>query len=206
MANYEATIEAQLGGRTVRYLDMVRFYFKSGQVRLHHGTGLLVDNNGEQWKGVGKLGRISPITSGPSGGADEITMSLFGDSEMLRHVDEDAEESAGQLVVRYLQFLDIRQRDALGNWVEYQPLDVPMETFRGRMGPLQIDRPPVTDPNESASRVVTVRAVNAFYNRRRPPFGYFSHRDQQARSPGDNLFRDASRMADAKVNWPTGLT
>jgi hypothetical protein len=204
--SFEQTIEAQLGGLTVRYADMVRFMFKSGEVRLHQGTGRLVDGNAEEWQGIGRMGRASAIQAGPGGGADEVTFSLVGDEQILANIAGDAEESSGQEVIRYLQFFDVRQFDENGNWVEWRPLDTPLEIFRGIMGPLEVDRQPKLDAAEMWTRVVSVRAVNAFINRRKPPYAYFSHRDQLGRTGStDNLFINASHMADAKVRWPAQL-
>lgn len=206
MPSFEQTINAQLMGLTVRYADMARFMFKSGEVRLHQGTGKLVDGNGEEWQGIGKLGRASAVQAGPGGGAEEVVFSLHADEQALANIAADAEESSGQLVIRYLQFLEVRQQDEQGNWVEWQPLDEPWEIFRGIMGPLEVDRAPVTDPGEMVTRVVSVRAINAFVNRRKPPFAFYSHRDQLGRTNStDNLFINASRMADARVRWPTDL-
>lgn len=197
-------IDAQLRGATVRYSDMVRFYFKSGEVRLHNGTALLLDGNGVDWRGIGKLGRISAVNAGPGGAMEEIQLSLMGDARILTHLDEDTEESSGQFVERVLQFFDIRQYDSQGAWVEWQPLDQPIIIFRGKMGPLEVERAPVVEGQ--ASRVISVRAVNAFVNRRKPPFAFYSHRDQQARTGGvDNIFINTSRMSDVKVRWPAQL-
>lgn len=206
MPSFEQTIEAQLGGLTVRYADMARFMFKSGEVRLHQGTGKIVDGNGETWQGIGKLGKAGAIQAGPGGGAEEVIFSLVADAEALSHIAEDAEESSGQEVIRYLQFFDVRQYDGDGNWVEWQPLDAPLEIFRGIMGPLQIDRQPVANAGEMVSRIISVSAINAFVNRRKPPYAFYSHRDQLGRTNGaDNLFINASRMADARVKWPANL-
>lgn len=197
-------IDAQLRGATVRYSDMVRFYFKSGEVRLHSGTAKLIDGNGEQWLGLGKLGRMSAVNAGPGGGMEEVQFALMGDERILQHLAEDREESADQKVVRYLQFFDIRQFDENGAWVEWQPLDQPIEFFRGTMGPLTVERQPVD--SGQPSRVISVRAVNALVNRRKPPYAFYSHRDQQARTGNtDNLFINASRMSDVKVRWPAQL-
>lgn len=206
MANFPQLIQAQLRGATVRYADMARFDFKSGEVRLHQGTGKLLDGNGEEWLGIGSMGRAGPIQAGVSGGAEEVEFQLFASADMLVHLESDAEESAGRRVVRYLQFFDVRLRDGDGAWVEWTPLDAPLTIFEGIMGPLQVTRPPLQDPTEQASRIITVSALNAFVNRRKPPYAFYSHRDQLGRTNStDNLFINASRMADAKVRWPADL-
>jgi hypothetical protein len=208
MDDLDPVIVAQLAGLTVRYADLVRFYFKSGEMRLWQGHGILVDGNGEQWQGIGRLGRIGAITAGPGGAIQELTLQLFGDERMNRYFSEDAEDSAGQEAVRYLQFFDVRQFDGAGNWVEWHPIGAPLEIFRGEMGPLQSDRPAITDPAQgTGTRVISVKLLNAMINRKKPPNGYWSNKDQLARTNGtDNIFQKTSEMANASVRWPYGLT
>lgn len=200
-------IEAQLRGAVVRYADLIRFKFKSGERRLFGGFGKLLDCQGEEWTGIGDVGRMSAVSAGPGQAIEELTLSLFGSVEMLAHIEEDTEETIGREVFRYLQFFDIRKFNEAGNWVDWAPLPPRLTIFWGRMGAPFVDRPKV-EPGSSTnvSRIVSVRAVNAFINRRKPAYGFFSHRDQQARAPGDNIFVNASRMADATTTWPSGLS
>lgn len=208
MTAFDALIEAQLDGRTIRYADLVRFDFKSSEKRLFSGFGPLVDGNGEQWAGIGDAGKMSAVTAGPGQAIAELTLSLFGSVELLAAIEADADEATGREVFRYLQFFDIREFDDNGHWVDWQPLGVPIQIFWGKMGPPILDRPKVDSASPaSTTRIVTVKAPNAFLNRRKPSFGFFSHRDQLARTGGtDNIFINTSKMANATANWPHGLT
>lgn len=205
MAEFPATIAAQLRGGTVRIADMVRFSFLSGEVRLWSGFSDLKDNNNEVWTGIGNLGQISGVIAGPGQGIDELTFVLFGDTTMMAKFAGSVDETIGREVFVYQQFFDVRQFDETGAWVDWKPLDSPMVLFWGIMGPLTADRPKQdvgdVDPR---LRTISVKAANAFVNRRRPSYGFYSHRDQSARSVGNNdqMFVNASRMASITVRWP----
>lgn len=197
-------IAAQIRGAHVRLADLVRFDFASGEVRLWSGFGdLTVD--GEVWQGIANLGQVSAISAGPGEAIEELTYTLFGDTRILEKFQSDAAESAGREARHYLQFFDVRQFDDQGNWVDWDPLDSPFQLFWGRMGPLIASRP-IGDPGsiEARTRTISVRAANAFINRRKPAHGFYSHRDQLARSQNNNdtLFVNASRMASITVRWP----
>lgn len=200
MAEFEAAIEAQLSGGVVRASPLVHFDFRSGAVRVWPGFGPL-DAGGYRWQGIGNLGSMSPVTAGSGGAIEEISFSLFGDETMLATIEEDAEEASGREVNVWLQFFDIRQEDEAGNWVEWQPLSDPLVLFWGRMGPLAVQRTP---PGEDAraSRIVSVSAQNAFLNRSRPAFAWFTDRDQKSRAASDNMFVRVSQLTEGTVRWP----
>src|SRR5262245_51421094 len=120
--NLDALIEAQLAGKTVRYADLMRFYFKPGEIRLFQGFGTLIDGNGEEWLGIGRMGKISGQQAGPGGAAEELTLTLAGDERINGDFIGDNEATAGQPAIRYMQFFDVRQFDENGQWVEWQPL------------------------------------------------------------------------------------
>lgn len=184
MASFESAIEAQLSGRTVRAVPLVHFEFLSGDQRLWPGFGTLAAG-GYGWTGIGDLGSISGVSTGLGLAVEEMTFTLAGSGDILRGLKADAAEATGREVNVYLQFFDETSA----------PLDNPWQIFWGRMGPLKAER-------SDESRTITVVASNALLNRARASFGFFSHRDQQARHPGDNIYVRASQMADAKVRWP----
>ncbi len=139
MAIFSELIEAQLDGATIRDAALVKFDFKSGVQRLWQGAGIL-DAGGHEWQGIGDLGTIAPIQSGPRGAVEEITLTIFGDAALLARINDDADESVGREAEVFLQFFDVRQTDEVGNWVDWQPLDEMISLFWGRMGPFVIKR------------------------------------------------------------------
>lgn len=192
MATFDPAIEVQLDGPTVRRATLAIFEFASGPTRLWEGfRDLVID--GETFRGLGNLGRINAVNSGPGQAVEEIVFQLTGNSDMLAFFDEDSDETVGREVTLFFQFFNA-DWSAISETVQY---------FWGRMGAPFVDRElhGVGDP---ASRIVSVRATNPFINRRRPPFAFYSDRDQKARTDGtDNLFIRASQMASAKVAWPS---
>lgn len=209
MAEFDALIEAQIRGARIGYVELVRFDFKSGEIRVHNGFGPFADGNGERWLGLGGLGQMGPINVGSGQAIVEVVFSLTGDAAILANLEADAEESAGREVSRYLQFCDVRGVDEAGRTVLWNPIDAPFQIFWGTMGALKVSRSAVqagAGAPAAAQRVVSVPAFNAFINRRKPASGFFSFRDQAARSPGDQIFVSASAMADATASWPHGLS
>lgn len=202
-----AVIEAQVLGTTISYVELVRFMFKSGEVRVQNGFGPFIDGNGERWEGLGGLGQMGAVSAGQGQAIDEMTFSLAGTAALLANLEADAAEAAGRDVYRYLQFCDVRDHNEAGVMVKWTPVSTPFVVFWGKMGALKVERPKVEGfGNVASTRVISVSAVNAFVNRKKPAYGFFSHRDQQARSSTDNIFINASRMANATAPWPHGLT
>lgn len=201
MSEFDPIIEAQLDGAVVRAAHVATFDFRTEPMRLWPGFGDL-DLSGLRFQGIGKMGTISPIVAGPGGAAEEVTATLFGDEELLEDIEGDATASIGRELTIGLQFFDLRQTDASGNWVEWQPLGPLLTMFVGRMGPLTITRQPPGD-GSSATRTVSVSALNILLNRARPAFQFFSDRDQKSRTDGtDNMFLRVSQYSEGTARWP----
>lgn len=200
MARYADAIEAQLDGATVRCTYLADFAFKSEPTRLWPGFGDLVAG-GSTWRGIGNLGRISAIRQASTQKISEVTASLFGDDTLLERIGEALDETDGRELRIYEHWFEVRQFDGEGNWIEWDPIGTPASLFRGTMGPPKIEIQPVM-PDETPVRIVSVSAQDPLVNTRRPAFGYWSDRDQQARSPGDALFRMMSRVSRI-VAWPS---
>ena len=201
MAEFHELIEAQLRGATVRATPLVSFDFKSGMKRLWSGAGTQ-EAGGHKWQGIGALGSMAPIQSGPRGAVEEIEFSLFGEAGLLDKIEADVDESVGREVNVYLQFFDVRKTDEAGIWVDWQPLDEMISMFWGRMGPLSVKRQ-AAGVDRRGSRVVSVTVQNALVNRQRPQYGYFSAADQKARGrDGDNIFILMPEFSEGTTRYP----
>lgn len=201
MADFPELIDAQLRGATVRLSPLIDFDFRSGPLSIWQGFGELVIGS-TTYKGMGELGSVSAASAGPGQVVEELTLSLSGSPRLLDRYIEDSEETSGREMQAKFCFFDIRKEDESGVAVDWSVLDEPFEWFWGIMGPLIIDNPPVKI-GEQRTRTLTVRAANAFINRRKPPMGFWSHRDQTGRGDGtDRLFIRASQMANKTVRWP----
>ena len=201
MARFHDLIEAQLRGANVRAAPLAKFDFKSGVTRLWQGAGP-TDAGGFTWQGIGSMAAMEAIQAGPRGAVEEITLSLFGDTGLLDNVEADTEESTGRACNIYLQFFDIRRVDTDGNWVDWQPLDDMISMFWGGMGPMSVKRQAASEQGRG-SRAVSITVQNALVNRQRPPFGFFSDRDQKARGRAtDDIFIRIPEFSEGTVRWP----
>lgn len=203
MPTYDALIEAQLSGATLRVTPLVEIDFRSGTRYFWQGFGPLTTGSGDtaqEWTGMNNMGAITQVPTGFTEGAPEVTFSLAGPPEILARIRDDQEESLHRDARVYLQFLRVAMtpEEVMTEW---QPLDDPIHVFWGRMGPLSIERR-MAKEGQTPIRVVTVKAISALVNRRRPPLAVYSHTEQQIRSPGDQMFRNMSQMLESVVQWP----
>lgn len=196
MTAYDPVIEAQLAGKSPRVTYLADFDFASGRKGYRAGFGNLVAN-GILYEGIGNLGSLSVIEQGTAGAVEEIEFRFAAPADRLRYAS-DRTETIGRTVRLWFQFFDGRKQDESGAYVEWQMLGSPMHLFSGTMGPLTV----VREPGDPGTRVISVRAQNAWLNRSRAPFAWYSDGDQKARSPGDNIFGLASKNVSQTVNWP----
>lgn len=195
MAEFNALIEAQLDGATVRWANVAFFDFLTTPMRVWGGFGPLRAGDGYDYQGLGELGRLSSIGAGPGGAVDEINMELFGTEAILGDLASDRNQSAGRDVEIKRQFFDVRQFDEGGRWVDWQPIDEPITLFFGRMGAMTVKR-------DESTRIISVPAQSLLVNRARPALQYFTDRDQKSRSPTDNLCLRISQYSEGSVRWP----
>lgn len=195
-----AAIAAQMAGATVAAAPLVAFDFASGMVRVWAGAGPFIDLDGQTWQGLGEMAARTASASGRGLGVEEVTYSLSATSGRLANFVADAEETIGRTVRDYLQFFDVRKTDTTGAWVDFAPLGSPWQYWYGTMGPLDYVREAVR-VGETPLVTLSVTAHNGLVNRRRPPNGQYTHGDQQARHPGDNIFLGMPKTGD-KIVWP----
>jgi hypothetical protein len=202
VTDYSETVKAQLRRAVVRKARFVIFDFLSGPVQVWDGTGP-IKLAGGTWQGLGRLGRVSTISSGPALlGSNDVTFELFGDDGLFASIGTDQQESFGRQVGLYTQFFDIRRFDETGAWVDWQPLDDLKRRFLGVMGPLQASVSRIKI-GEQRLRTISVTAVDAVCNRSRAIPGYYSDRDQAARSPGDKIASQVARFASTvRADFP----
>lgn len=199
MASYDALIDAQLSGATVRAAMLVHFDFVTSERRLWEGATRLVAG-GATWEPSHGLGSISAVGQDFAGGVDEITFSIPADAAMLALLSADRDQIDGSEANVYAQFFDLRQFDEAGAWVDFAPIGDPRLIHWGRLGQLVGERSP-GGPDNRPVRSISVTSTSVIVNRARPAFAYWSDRDQQARAPGDNMFINMSRVTQT-LHWP----
>lgn len=191
MSLFPATIEAALGGRTVRASFLVLFDFTSTPMRVWTGGGKIT-TGGNDWYGLGALGSISGLEQAVNGEAPETTFVLSGiNSEIVSIARDEFElEARDRLVQVLIQF---------HNYEDDQPLELfddPYPVWAGRM---QNARFELQGPSK---RVITVNAESLFALRSRPAFSQYTDADQKARFSGDLGFEFVPGLVNKIVTWP----
>ncbi len=185
--DFEAVIDAQLTGQTVRAELLVAFHFLSGTTRVWNGFGRLptLDPDGGpgsvEWLGLLGLGGITGLKQPLNGTAPETTLTLSGvDPTFAAKAKAEANEYFLRPVKIHLVFFD----------EDWQPISRPRLFLWARMHTLV----PKREPNDGGGSVrsVTITAESPFSGRRRPRHGFLTDNDQQLRYPGD---RGAERVA-----------
>lgn len=196
---FHEAIEQQLSGSVIGVADFVTMDFKSKYMRLWPGFGP-IELEGEEWTGVGNLGRLSAIRVPSSQAISEVVASIAGGEDLLRRVAADRDETSGREMRVRRQFFRVDEQDGDSNIIRGQPIGPMLHIFRGTMGPVRVEFGGV-GAGEAPTRTAEVSAQDPFVNTRRPRFSFWADRDQQARSPGDNLLKMMSRVRRI-VKWP----
>lgn len=191
MSLFPETIEAALGGRTVRASFLVLFDFVTQPMRIWTGAGKIV-TGGEEWYGIGALGSISGLEQAVNGEAPQTTFVLSGiNSEIMSLARNEWESEAKDRLAQVL--IQFHNED------DDQPLelfDAPYAIWGGRM---QTPRFELQGPK---TRKITVAAESLFALRSRPAFSQYTDSDQRARYPGDLGFEFVPGLINKIVTWP----
>lgn len=191
MSLFPATIEAALGGATVRCSFLMLLDFTTTPMRLWTGAGKLT-SGGFDWYGLGNLASISGLEQAVNGDAPETTITLSGiDAEIMAIARDQWEaEAKDREITVYLQF---------HNAADDRPLtlyDQPYAIWAGRM---QVPQFEIDGPH---TRRITIRAESLFALRSRPSFSQYTDTDQQARFSGDLGFEFVPTLFRKVVTWP----
>lgn len=204
MTSFSATVQAHLAGNVVKCAPLVFFDFANAPTRLWPGFGDL-SAGGYTWSGVGDLGSIGSLGLNQGGSSGQVVFSMSGvSSEILASAIGEVDDVLNRDVKVYLQFFQIDRTDANGNWIEWQTLDEPYVTWWGSITGMPVSRS-VEDQGGGSSqqiRTISVTARNAFYSRSRPPYAYYTDRDQKGRHAGDNIFLNQAVWQNAVIRWP----
>lgn len=185
---------AILTASTVRVSILVKFDFASGaQYAWNGNTNLTVGGN--TYLPMHGMGTIEGLGLSSNGSSDSVTISVSGLPDQalnfLAKALEDTPSIDQQLVTIYLQLFDS----------EWQTVGNPIPLWWGFMQPPKVSRTEMQG-TEGAVQSISIVAENAFFNRARPPFGRYTDRDQQARSPGDKFFGFVSSILVKTVTYP----
>lgn len=186
MAFFDSTLAALVDDRTVYCTPLAWFDFATTPMRLWPGAGTLTTNDSNTWSGIGEYGSIDGIEQAIAGNAPKATFTLSGVSTwLLTDAKAAASEVKNRDCIVYLQFFDDQGA----------PTDNPVAIFSGIMDQVTYS---ATGPSQ---RVVTVSAESLFTFRKRPPFGLYTDRDQNARFSGDRGLEQIPDLVNKTIRW-----
>ncbi|WP_246678237.1 hypothetical protein [Mesorhizobium sp. B1-1-7] len=185
---------ALLTASNVHVSILVKFDFASGAEYAWNGyTRLPVGGN--TYLPMCGMAQVEGLGLSGNGASDSVTVSVSGLPDQalgfLAKALQDTPLVDQQLMTVYLQLFD----------PDWQPVGNPIPIFWGFMQPPKVSRSEAQDDQGSVQSIAIV-AENAFFNRSRPPYGRYTDRDQQARSPGDKFFGFVSSILMKTVTYP----
>lgn len=179
-----------MAGQVVRCDVLAEFMFVSETIRLWNGFGDLPTLDGKTWQGIAGLGDISGLSQSYNGSAPPLSLSVSGvDARFAAKAKDEASEYFNRPIVIYLQFFT----------EDWQPLDNPYGLTMARMTNLTSQ---MKSGPEGKVYTVAVTAETPFAVRRRPPFGYYTDRDQQIRYPGDKGLSRVAGIDNRVIRFP----
>lgn len=185
---------AALSATTVRCDILIKLEFKSGTVYYWNGNTPLY-SGGQTWAPTYGAAQIDGLSVPTGTASTQVTLTLNGlpnqATDLLAKALESTPEVQQQPVTLLLQLFDD----------EWQPVGAPIPFWVGFMQPPRITRTQ-QGPDTGAIQSITVAAENAFFNRSRPPYGRYTDRDQQSRSPGDKFFQFAPSLLFKTFIYP----
>lgn len=188
--NFEPIIEAGLAGRKLDAALLVFMDILEAPKRWWTGFGNL-DAMGYRWQGTGALIGIDGLQTGSGTVAPQTTFTLSGvDSEIVSMAVQGSSRVKDRLVRVWLQYFDVSGASQV-----YGNLGEPITIWTGRMDTLKLTA-------SATSRQVTLSAESLWANRNRPPYGYYSDRDQNARFPGDRGLEQVASLVRKSIKWP----
>lgn len=183
-----------LSASTVRIAPLVEMEFVSQTGRVWNGEYELT-SGGKTWLAMRGTGQIDGLSLSSGTQSENVTLTLSGvpntEPDILGWVLEDAPEVSQRSVRIFLQLFD-------NDW---QPQGAPIGVWWGVMQPPKVARTPMQD-GDGSTQTITVDCENAFFNRSRPPAGWYTDRDQQFRSPGDKFFQFTSSLLFKTYSYP----
>ena len=188
--DFPETIQAQNSGLSVRLSPLVFFDFASGAGRYWFGFGRLKTNDDHLWVGTNDLASLGNIDLPLGGQAPEQTFTLSGvDSTFVAKAKADPDEYRNRTCTVFLQWFND----------DWSPLDLPFAFWVGRMAGLSVSQ---SADDQGFTRTITLRAESLFAGRKRPVFGRYTDRDQQARYPGDKGCERTAGIQQKRVTFP----
>ena len=176
MSALDPVVDAYLDGATISGALLVFMDFVDAPKRWWPDFGTL-QAGGHEWQGTGTFISVSGLESGANMSAPGTTFTLSGlDPEVTVLVASASDRVKDRRVQVFIQFFRVEGDAVLGT------LGDPVAIWSGLMDTMRFSGTPETSQ-------VTLTAESLWAGRRRPAYGLYSYKDQQARHPGDRSLR-----------------
>ena len=190
MGFFPDTIAAKLSGREVGMALLTHADFREVERRWWAGFGTL-RAGGQDWIGVGDMIAIDGLAQPVGTNAPKTTFTLSGvDATIVQMARQASDRVKDRRIRCFIQFFEIVGPE------EWKPLDAPYAIWSGLM-----DQMSYTASGHS-QRTVSLTAESLWVNRKRPPYGFFTDRDQNARFPGDRGLEQVVNLVQKTIRWP----
>jgi len=194
MGFFPQTIAAKLAGREVAASLLCFMDFKETPRRWWAGFGDL-QAGGHTWQGTGELITIEGLEQATGTTAPRTTFTLSGIDATIVSLARNASDRVKDRACRvYIQFFEISPTNgAVHPW---SPLDMPYAVWSGLMDQMTYAA------EGPAQRSVTLTAESIWTGRRKPAYGRYTDRDQNARFPGDRGLEQLPDLIQKTIRWP----
>lgn len=179
----------------IRCAFLVKMEFETKTMGAWNGNTKLIDSNGIEYSPLFGAGQIDGLSFTNSTVSDQVTVTVSGvRNSDIGAVLSDSTEVQDRLMTIYLQLFDD----------DWQIIAAAPAIFFGYMQPPVVAQDEVTQDLNSPSpkQTISVSAENIWYNRSRAPYGRYSERDQQMRSPGDKIFDFMPSLVFKQFKYP----
>ena len=194
MGFFPEAVAAKLAGREVGVALLCFMDFRETARRWWTGFGPL-EAGDELWQGAGELIQIEGLEQPIGTVAPKTTFQLSGvDATIVRLARQASDRVKDRRCTVYLQFFDLHPDDA--SVAPWSLLDTPFAVWSGLMDQMTYS---AQGPSQ---RGVTLTAESFWTNRRRPPYGFYTDRDQNARFPGDRGLEQVVDLVNKTNRWP----
>lgn len=194
MGFFPETVGAKLAGRTVAASLLVHMEFAETPRRWWLGFGPL-EAGGHTWLGTGEMIAIDGLEQPIGTVAPKTTFQLSGiDAQLVLLARQASDRVKDRRCTVYIQFFDIAPSDA--SVQAWSTLDDPFAIWSGRMDQMSYTA------QGPAQRGISLTAESLWTNRRKPAYGYWTDRDQNARFPGDRGLEQVVNLVSKTIRWP----
>lgn len=194
MGYFPETVAAKLAGRSVGAALLCHMEFRETPRRWWMGFGPL-SAGGHTWQGTGEMIQVDGLEQPIGTVAPKTTFQLSGiDSTIVSLARNASDRVKDRRCTVYIQFFDLSPDDAaIAPW---STLDQPFAVWSGLMDQMNYT---ARGPDQ---RGVSLTAESFWTNRRRPAYGLYTDRDQNARFPGDRGLEQTTSLVSKTIRWP----